>query len=94
MYIFVCIQDERLERQRIEQILLDEDIRQKEENKARQELEKKLRNAYEIKEITAIQMENRLRKMEEEKLEDLKFCKQVNLFTNSYFIVTKKFTSK
>ncbi|XP_014276440.1 meiosis-specific nuclear structural protein 1 isoform X1 [Halyomorpha halys] len=68
---------ENAERERITQILMDEDTRQKEEDKRRQELEKKLRDTCTFKEIIAKQMENHLQRLEEEKIQDIKFCQQL-----------------
>ncbi|CAH1401885.1 unnamed protein product [Nezara viridula] len=68
---------EQAERERITQILIDEDSRLKEEDKRRQEKENKLRDTYIFKEITSKQMENRLKTLEEEKMQDFRFCQQL-----------------
>lgn len=57
--------------------MIDEDTRLKEEERRRQESEKKLRDTHIFKEITSKQMENRIKRLEEEQMQDLKFTQQV-----------------
>lgn len=68
---------ERKERDRISQILLDEDTRKKEDEALKRASEHKRKSLQEFKEVTAQQIEHRIQTTEKDKQNDIIFSRQL-----------------
>ncbi|KAK9504430.1 hypothetical protein O3M35_010764 [Rhynocoris fuscipes] len=67
----------RAEEDRINQILLDEDSRQKVEAKIKAEYDKKMRMRQELRDVFTKQIDEKLHAMEEERKYDMEYCEQM-----------------